>query len=100
MANTTTDQFVNIPLPPDAVLVDGWNDTHRAAAPTERKLTQQYRLLQPRGTYLTVGSPIKFSEFTTEITASPLFGEHTDDVLTELGHNADTIAALHAKGVV
>ncbi|MGO9352736.1 MAG: formyl-CoA transferase [Mycobacterium sp.] len=53
-----------------------------------------------RGTYLTVGSPIKFSEFTPEITASPLLGEHTDDVLHQLGYDADTIAALHAKGVV
>jgi formyl-CoA transferase len=53
-----------------------------------------------RGTYLTVGSPIKFSDFTPEITASPLLGEHTDDVLTELGYDADTVAALHAKDVI
>uniref|UniRef100_UPI00082AB441 formyl-CoA transferase n=1 Tax=Streptomyces lushanensis TaxID=1434255 RepID=UPI00082AB441 len=31
-----------------------------------------------RGTYLTVGSPIKFSDFTPTITGSPLLGEHTD----------------------
>jgi formyl-CoA transferase len=53
-----------------------------------------------RGTYLTVGSPIKFSDFAVEITASPLLGEHTDDVLTELGYDADTVAELHIKGVV
>jgi formyl-CoA transferase len=53
-----------------------------------------------RGTYLTVGCPVKFSEFTPEITGSPLLGEHTDDVLTELGYDADTVAAFHAKGVV
>jgi formyl-CoA transferase len=53
-----------------------------------------------RGSYLTVGSPIKFSEFTAEITGSPLLGEHTDDVLTELGYDADAIARMHAKGVV
>jgi formyl-CoA transferase len=53
-----------------------------------------------RGTYLTVGSPIKFSEFAPEITASPLLGENTDDVLYQLGYDADTVAALHAKGVV
>jgi formyl-CoA transferase len=53
-----------------------------------------------RGAYLTVGSPIKFSEFTPEITASPLLGEHTDDVLYALGYDADTITALHTKGIV
>jgi formyl-CoA transferase len=53
-----------------------------------------------RGTYLTVGSPIKFSEFTPDITASPLLGEHTDNVLYELGYDAETVAALHAKSIV
>jgi len=37
---------------------------------------------------------------TPEIIGSPLLGEHTDQVLTELGYDADTIAALHAEGVV
>jgi formyl-CoA transferase len=53
-----------------------------------------------RGTYLTVGSVIKFSEFTPEITGSPLLGEHTDEVLAGLGYDADTIAKLHGAGVV
>jgi formyl-CoA transferase len=53
-----------------------------------------------RGTYLTVGSPIKFSDFAPEITGAPLLGEHTDDVLAELGYDAEQIAALRAEGVV
>jgi formyl-CoA transferase len=53
-----------------------------------------------RGSYLTVGCPIKFSDFTPEITSSPLLGEHTDEVLAELGYDAPTIATLHARGVV
>jgi formyl-CoA transferase len=53
-----------------------------------------------RGTYLTVGSPIKFSDFTPTITGAPLLGEHTDDVLAGLGYHADTIAKMHADQVV
>ncbi|MDE2628909.1 MAG: formyl-CoA transferase [Burkholderiales bacterium] len=53
-----------------------------------------------RGTYLTVGSPIKFSDMKVEITGSPLLGEHTDEVLAELGYSKDKIATLHeAKAV-
>jgi formyl-CoA transferase len=53
-----------------------------------------------RGTYLTVGSPIKFSDFAPTITASPLLGEHTDEILAELGYDTSEIAAMHAKGAV
>ncbi len=53
-----------------------------------------------RGMYLTVGSPIKFSDMKVEITGSPLLGEHTDEVLAELGYGAGAIAAMHeAKAV-
>jgi formyl-CoA transferase len=53
-----------------------------------------------RGTYLTVGSPIKFSDFEPAITGAPLLGEHSDDVLAELGYDTNQIAVMHAKGVV
>jgi len=53
-----------------------------------------------RGKYLTVGSPIKFSEMTVEVTGSPLLGEHTDEVLAELGYSTDKIATLHAAKAV
>jgi formyl-CoA transferase len=53
-----------------------------------------------RGTYLTVGCPVKFSDFTPEITGSPLLGEHTDDVLVELGYDADAITRMHTDQVV
>jgi formyl-CoA transferase len=48
-----------------------------------------------RGKYLTVGSPIKFSDMEVEVTASPLLGEHTNDILVELGYNQEGIAKLY-----
>ncbi|MGW0995609.1 formyl-CoA transferase [Streptomyces sp. NPDC002520] len=53
-----------------------------------------------RGTYLTVGSPIKFSGFKPDIKGAPLLGEHTDEVLSELGYDASAIAAMRDKQVV
>jgi formyl-CoA transferase len=53
-----------------------------------------------RGKYLTVGNPIKLSDSETEVTRSPLLGEHTDEVLSLLGYGADAVAALRAEGAV
>jgi formyl-CoA transferase len=54
-----------------------------------------------RGKYLTVGSPIKFSELKVEITGSPLLGEHSDEVLeTILGYDKQKIAQLHDEKVI
>lgn len=53
-----------------------------------------------RGKYLTVGSPIKFSSFKPHITASPLLGADTDEVLTHLGYTRQQIAKLHDERVV
>src|SRR5579863_2887124 len=53
-----------------------------------------------RGKYLTVGNPIKLSASPTEVTRSPLLGEHTDEVLSELGYRADEIGALRSSKVI
>jgi formyl-CoA transferase len=55
---------------------------------------------QTRGTYLTVGCPMKFSGFTPNITGAPLLGEHTDEVLTELCYSEEQIAKLRREKVV
>jgi formyl-CoA transferase len=52
------------------------------------------------GKYLTVGSPIKFSDVSVDITASPLLGQHTNEVLAQLGYNQEQIAEMHeAKAI-
>ncbi|MEY4058973.1 MAG: formyl-CoA transferase [Polynucleobacter sp. 24-46-87] len=53
-----------------------------------------------RGKYLTIGSPIKFSDLKIDVGPSPVLGEHTDEVLKDLGYNADDIAKLHAAKAV
>jgi formyl-CoA transferase len=53
-----------------------------------------------RGKYLTVGNPIKMSDSATEVTRSPLLGEHTDEVLDELGYTRAQIDALRAEKVI
>ncbi len=53
-----------------------------------------------RGKYLSVGNPIKMSDSPTEVTRSPLLGEHTDEVLAELGYKRDQILALRAQKVI
>ena len=53
-----------------------------------------------RGKNLTVGNPIKMSDSVTEVVRSPLLGEHTDEVLTELGYGLEAIAALRTEKVV
>jgi formyl-CoA transferase len=54
-----------------------------------------------RGKYLTVGCPIKFSDSAVEVSRSPLLGEHTDEILSDvLDYDADQIAAIRASGAV
>ncbi|HET9331359.1 MAG TPA: formyl-CoA transferase [Steroidobacteraceae bacterium] len=53
-----------------------------------------------RGKYLSVGNPIKLSDSPTEVRRSPLLGEHTHEVLTELGLSAPEIETLRADKVI
>ena len=54
-----------------------------------------------RGKYLSVGNPIKLSDSVTEVERSPLLGEHTDEILTELlGYEDGEIAEIRASGAI
>ncbi|EXG81538.1 formyl-CoA transferase [Cryptosporangium arvum] len=52
-----------------------------------------------RGAFKTVGMPIKLSDSPVEVERSPLLGEHTDQVLAELGL-ADRADAYRAAGAI
>lgn len=53
-----------------------------------------------RGKYLTVGNPIKLSDSPVDVVRSPLLGEHTDEIMSELGYGADEIVAAKNNGAV
>jgi len=54
-----------------------------------------------RGKYLTVGNPIKMSDSATDVTRSPLLGEHTDEILRDvLRYDPDRIASIHQSGAL
>jgi formyl-CoA transferase len=54
-----------------------------------------------RGTYQTVGCPIKLSDSPADITRPPMLGEHSAELLHDLcGIDPDEVKALKEKGVV
>ncbi len=54
-----------------------------------------------RGSYLSVGNPVKLSDSPSDVKRSPLLGEHTDEILSSvLGMNEEEIAAAKADGAV
>src|SRR5712675_529098 len=84
-----------VPCAPVLSMKEIANDPALRASGTVVEVQQE-----KRGTYLTVGSPIKFSGFTPKITGAPLLGEHTDQVLRQLGYSKGQIAKMRGKKVV
>ncbi len=73
-----------------------------AEEPTLRETGTVVEVDHPeRGAYLTVGCPIKFSESEVEVERSPLLGEHTDEVLSQvLEYTDEEIAEIRESGAV
>tara|TARA_Y100001934_G_scaffold193908_1_gene228672 strand:- start:1593 stop:2840 length:1248 start_codon:yes stop_codon:yes gene_type:complete len=54
-----------------------------------------------RGKYLTVGNPVKLSESVSEVSRSPLLGEHTEEILRDIiGLSDDEIAMAREEGAI
>jgi formyl-CoA transferase len=53
-----------------------------------------------RGRYVTAGNPVKLSASQVEISAAPLLGQHTGELLRELGYSERDMAALQEEGAI
>ena len=54
-----------------------------------------------RGAYLSVGCPIKLSDSPVDVERSPLLGEHTEEILTQvLGYSGDDLSRVIGSGAV
>lgn len=54
-----------------------------------------------RGSFKTVGCPLKLSDSPVKISASPLLGEHTEMILQEvMGYDKEAVEKLRTEGVV
>jgi formyl-CoA transferase len=73
-----------------------------AEEPSLRKTNTVVEVDHPtRGKYLSVGNPIKLSDSISEVKRSPLLGEHTDEILTDvLGFAAKDVAEIKNSGAL
>lgn len=54
-----------------------------------------------RGTFTTVGCPLKLSDSPVDIVSSPMLGEHTEEILTQtLGYSAEDVERVRKAGAV
>jgi crotonobetainyl-CoA:carnitine CoA-transferase CaiB-like acyl-CoA transferase len=67
-------------------------DLVEALPEAQHPVTGRYKLIPP---------PVRFAQAPQQVRrAAPLVGEHTDEVLTEIGYDRATIAGLRAAGAI
>jgi len=73
-----------------------------AEEPSLRKTGTVVEVDHPiRGKYLSVGNPIKLSDSISEVTRSPLLGEHTEEILRQvLGYSEKEVADIKSSGAI
>ena len=87
---------IDVPCGPILDTADIINDEHLRA----RQMIVEVSHPQ-RGTFTTVGCPLKLSDSPVEIRSSPLLGEHTEDVLHEvMGFDKATVERLRQEGML
>ena len=85
---------IDVPCGPVMSTTDLANDDHV-------KLREMYLELDhpERGKWYNLGCPIKLSDSPVEVTRSPLLGEHTDEILSDvLGYETNEIDNLKEAG--
>jgi len=54
-----------------------------------------------RGEYISVGCPVKLSDSPADVQRSPLLGEHTTEILTDvLGYSVEELTQIFESGAV
>ena len=87
---------INVPCGPVLDSADLFEDDHLRA----RDMIVEVPHPQ-RGSFKTVGSPLKLSDSAVDITSSPLLGEHTAEVLGQvMGYDAAEVDKLRQEGVI
>jgi crotonobetainyl-CoA:carnitine CoA-transferase CaiB-like acyl-CoA transferase len=94
MATRTTDEWLSFcrraGVP--ATRVETLHDLVEALPEADHPVGGRYKVIPP---------PVRFARAPASVRRpAPLVGEHTDEVLAEVGYAADTIAALHRDGAV
>ncbi|MCV6597392.1 MAG: formyl-CoA transferase [Mangrovicoccus sp.] len=86
---------LNIPVGPVMSSKDLMEDPALRASGTVVELDHP-----TRGAYVSVGNPVKMSASHTPVTRAPLLGEHSEEILAQLGYSPEDLARLTQSGAM